>query len=63
MKSERIVVAWHAGGSRRRRGCRSGAGTSRAVDGVELSIEAVAGRVHMVQRPGGGGNIGVFVGP
>ena len=31
-------------------------------DGVELSIEPVAGRVHMVQRPGGGGNIGVFAG-
>lgn len=33
------------------------------VDGVELSITAVAGRVHMVQRPGGMGNVGVFVGP
>ena len=31
-------------------------------DGVELSIEPVAGRVHMVQRPGGGGNIAVFAG-
>jgi len=31
--------------------------------GVELSIVPVAGNVYMVQRPGGGGNIGVFVGP
>jgi len=32
-------------------------------DGVELSIEHVAGKVYMIQRPGGGGNIGAFVGP
>ncbi len=31
--------------------------------GVELSIEHVQGNVYMVQRPGGGGNIGVQVGP
>ncbi|MDP6652336.1 MAG: MBL fold metallo-hydrolase [Gammaproteobacteria bacterium] len=31
-------------------------------EGVELSIEHVAGNVYMVQRPGGGGNIGVQVG-
>lgn len=31
--------------------------------GVELAIVPVAGNVYMVQRPGGGGNIGVFVGP
>ena len=31
--------------------------------GVELSITPVAGNVYMVQRPGGGGNIGVQVGP
>ena len=31
--------------------------------GVELTIVPVAGQVHMVQRPGGGGNIGVFAGP
>ena len=31
--------------------------------GVELTITPVAGLVHMVQRPGGGGNIGVFAGP
>lgn len=29
---------------------------------AELSIEHVAGNVYMVQRPGGGGNIGAFVG-
>lgn len=31
--------------------------------GVELSITPVAGSVYMIQRPGGGGNIGVQVGP
>ncbi len=31
--------------------------------GVELTIKPVAGNVYMVQRPGGGGNVGVFVGP
>lgn len=31
--------------------------------GVELSIEPVAGNVYMVKRPGGGGNIGAFTGP
>ena len=31
--------------------------------GVELSIEHVQGNVYMVQRPGGGGNIGVMTGP
>jgi len=31
--------------------------------GVELSIEHVSGQVYMIQRPGGGGNIGAFVGP
>ncbi len=30
---------------------------------VELTITPVAGNVYMVQRPGGGGNIAVFVGP
>ena len=32
-------------------------------DGVELTTRHVAGSVHMLQRPGGGGNVGVFVGP
>ncbi len=31
--------------------------------GVELTTVPVAGNVHMLQRPGGGGNVGVFVGP
>jgi len=31
--------------------------------GVELSIQHVQGNVYMVQRPGGGGNIGVQIGP
>ena len=30
---------------------------------VELAITPVAGNVYMIQRPGGGGNIGVQVGP
>lgn len=31
--------------------------------GVQLRAVPVAGNVHMVTRPGGGGNIGVFAGP
>ena len=31
--------------------------------GVELTAVPVAGNVHMVTRPGGGGNVGVFAGP
>ena len=31
--------------------------------GVELTTVPVAGQVHMVKRPGGGGNVGVFAGP
>lgn len=38
-------------------------GQAGPFDGVELSIEHVAGNVYMVQRPGGGGNIGVLIGP
>lgn len=30
--------------------------------GVELTIVPAAGNVHMLQRPGGGGNVGVFAG-
>ena len=32
-------------------------------EGVELTTAHVAGNVYMLQRPGGGGNVGVFVGP
>ncbi len=32
-------------------------------EGVALTPVHAAGKVHMVQRPGGGGNIGAFVGP
>jgi cyclase len=32
-------------------------------EGVELTVVPVAGNVHMVMRPGGGGNVGVFAGP
>ena len=38
-------------------------GQAGRFDGVALTIVPVAGNVYMVQRPGGGGNIGVFVGP
>ena len=31
--------------------------------GVELTVVPAAGQVHMVQRPGGGGNVGLFAGP
>ena len=43
-----------------------GAGAQNQGDrfaGVELTTVPVAGRVHMIQRPGGGGNVGVFAGP
>lgn len=36
---------------------------SAQVGPVELRIEHVAGAVYMVQRPGGGGNIGASIGP
>ena len=31
--------------------------------GVELTIVPAAGQVHMISRPGGGGNVGVFASP
>ena len=43
-----------------------GAGAQNQGDrfaGVELTTVPAAGRVHMIQRPGGGGNVGVFAGP
>lgn len=44
-------------------GTVTGAFAQAQFSGVQLSIEPVAGNVYMVQRPGGGGNIGAFVGP
>ena len=41
----------------------TGYGQPDQLQGVELSIVPVAGNVYMVQRPGGGGNVGVQVGP
>lgn len=38
-------------------------GHANQFEGVELSIVPVAGNVYMVQRPGGGGNIGAQIGP
>lgn len=38
-------------------------GQANQFAGVELSVIPVAGNVYMIQRPGGGGNIGAFVGP
>jgi glyoxylase-like metal-dependent hydrolase (beta-lactamase superfamily II) len=32
-------------------------------DGVALTTAHAGGKVYMVQRPGGGGNVGMFVGP
>ena len=40
-----------------------GQGRGNRFEGVELSIEPVAGNVYMIQRPGGGGNVGASVGP
>ena len=37
-----------------------GQGQGNRFEGVELSIQPVAGNVHMIQRPGGGGNVGRF---
>jgi cyclase len=42
---------------------RTGNGQADSFQGVELDIVPVAGSVYMVQRPGGGGNVGVMVGP
>ena len=39
-----------------------GQGQGDPFAGVELEIVPVAGQVHMVTRPGGGGNVGVFAG-
>ena len=39
-----------------------GQGQGDPFAGVELEIVPAAGQVHMVTRPGGGGNIGVFAG-
>ncbi len=44
-------------------GTLTGAFAQAQFSGVQLAIEPVAGNVYMVQRPGGGGNIGAFVGP
>ena len=38
-------------------------GQGNRFEGIELAIIPVAGNVYMVQRPGGGGNIGAQVGP
>ena len=40
-----------------------GQGRGNRFEGVELSIEPVAGNVYMIQRPGGGGNVAASVGP
>ena len=48
-----VVVAGAAGQQNR----------SNQFQGVELTTAHVAGNVHMVQRPRGGANVGVFVGP
>ena len=63
MKSERVVVACTLVTAFVVATVGLSQGRAGRFDGIELSIEPVAGRVYMVQRPGGGGNIGVFTGP
>ena len=38
-------------------------GQQDAFNCVQFTAVPVAGNVHMVTRPGGGGNVGVFTGP
>jgi len=63
MKSKRIVMACALVAAGVVAVVAEGQRQAGQFDEVELSIEAVAGRVHMLQRPGGMGNVGVFVGP
>ena len=62
MRSDRVVVACVFAAAFGVVSVGLGQGQAGRFDGVELSIEPVSGNVYMVQRPGGGGNVGVFVG-
>jgi len=63
MKNPRVVVASALAAAFSLVVIVFGQGQGNRFEGVELSIEPVAGNVHMIQRPGGGGNVGVSVGP
>ena len=62
MRRDRVVVACTLAAAFGVVAVGLGRGQAGRFDGVELSIEPVSGNVYMVQRPGGGGNVGVFVG-
>ena len=62
MRSDRVVVACTFAVAFGVVAVGLGQGQAGRFAGVELSIEPVSGSVYMVQRPGGGGNVGVFVG-
>ena len=62
MKSERIVVACALVAAGVVAVVGEGQRQAGQFDGVELSIEPVAGQVHMIQRPDGIANIGVLAG-
>lgn len=62
MRSDRVVVGCMFAAAFGVVTVGLGQGQAGRFAGVELSIEPVSGNVYMVQRPGGGGNVGVFVG-
>jgi cyclase len=51
-----LLVAWAVAAA-------AGQEQRNQFDGVALTTTHAAGKVYMVQRPGGGGNVGAFVGP
>jgi cyclase len=51
-----LLVAWVVAAA-------AGQNQRNQFDGVALTTAHAAGKVYMVQRPGGGGNVGMFVGP
>ena len=63
MKNKRIVVACTLVVAGVVAIVAQGPGQAGRFDGMELSIEPVAGRVHMIKRPDGIANIGALVGP
>jgi cyclase len=51
-----LLVAWVVAAA-------AGQDQRNQFDGVALTTVHAGGKVYMVQRPGGGGNVGMFVGP
>src|SRR4030095_1564892 len=51
-----LLVAWVVAAA-------AGQNQANQFDGVALTTAHAGGKVYMVQRPGGGGNVGMFVGP